>query len=124
LSKILLVDDDEQVRTMLRLTLEREGHEVVEAADGQVALALFHDHEIDLVVTDILMPEKEGIELIMDLKAIDRNLDIIAISGGGRMDPAEYLNWARRFGVKHTFVKPVARQELLGAVDSLLAVGV
>ena len=121
MSKIMIVDDDLQVRNMLRLTLEREGYEVVEAADGVAAVDRFKDGGIDLVVTDIVMPEKEGIELIMELKGLDPRVRIIAISGGGRINPEDYLKWARRFGVERTFSKPLDRQKLLKSIADLLA---
>jgi len=121
MNKVLIVDDDQQIRNMLRITLEREGYEVIEAADGMEALTAYKTQAVDLVVTDIVMPEKEGIELIMELKGIDPAVKIIAISGGGRINPEDYLKWARRFGVKHTFSKPVDRQKLLDAVATLLA---
>lgn len=118
--KILLADDDHQVRSMLKLTLEREGYEVIEAEDGAQAVRMYLSHAIDLVVTDIVMPEKEGIETIMELRSINPVVKIIAISGGGRINPDDYLNWARRFGVGHTFTKPVDRKQLLAAISELL----
>ncbi|MCB1184088.1 response regulator [bacterium] len=121
MSKIMIVDDDLQIRNMLRLTLEREGYDVCEAEDGMAAVALYAKKDIDLVITDIVMPEKEGIELIMELKGIDPEVRIIAISGGGRINPEDYLKWARRFGVERTFSKPVDRQKLLEAVAEQLA---
>jgi len=120
MARILLVDDDTQVREMLKLTLERKGHTVTEAGDGVRAIALFDSDRIDLVVTDIVMPEKEGIETIMELRQKDPSVKVIAISGGGRISPEDYLSWARRFGVKHTFTKPVNRDDLLAAIDELL----
>ncbi len=121
MSRILIVDDDQQIRNMLRITLEREGHDVVEAADGLQAVKVYKTDVVDLVITDIVMPEKEGIELIMELKGMDPAVKIIAISGGGRINPEDYLKWARRFGVENTFSKPVDRQKLLAAVAHLLA---
>lgn len=120
MSKIMIVDDDLQIREMLRITLERQGYEVVEAANGVEAVRVYKDQDVDVVITDIVMPEKEGIELIMELKGIDPDVNIIAISGGGRINPEDYLKWARRFGVGQTFSKPVDRQKLLEAVASLL----
>jgi len=120
MSQILLVDDDVQVRKMLKITLERAGYEVFEAADGNEAVAVFNREAIDLVITDIVMPEKEGIETIMELKTVDPGVRIIAISGGGRINPEDYLKWARRFGVSNTFIKPVGRDELLAAVGKLV----
>ena len=124
MKKILIADDDQQIRNMLRITLERAEYEVVEACDGLEAVAAYKTQAIDLVITDIVMPEKEGIELIMELKAINPRVGIIAISGGGRINPEDYLKWARRFGVEHTFSKPVDRQKLLDAVASMLATSV
>jgi YesN/AraC family two-component response regulator len=120
MSKILLVDDDAQVRKMLKITLERAGYEVVEAADGVQAVQVYSPDTIDLVITDIVMPEKEGIETIMELKTAHPEVRIIAISGGGRINPEDYLKWAQRFGVARTFTKPVDREELLTAVSELL----
>ena len=118
--RILLVDDDAQVRSMLKKTFEREGYEVVEAGDGQQAVELYDPDTIDVVVTDIVMPEKEGIETIREIKTKNQQAKIIAISGGGRIKPADYLNWAQRFGVEATFTKPIRRQDILDAVASLL----
>ncbi len=120
MGQILLVDDDAQVRKMLKITLEREGYAVTEAGDGTQAVQVYDVDSIDLVITDIVMPEKEGIETIMELKAINPLVKIIAISGGGRISPEDYLKWARRFGVSHTFTKPVGREELLTAVAGLV----
>ncbi len=120
MSRILLADDDHQVRSMLKLTLERAGHEIVEAEDGAQAVQRFSSSSIDLVITDIVMPEKEGIETIMELRSINPQVKIIAISGGGRINPDDYLSWARRFGVLHTFTKPVDRHQLLNAINELM----
>jgi len=120
MSKILLVDDDSQVRTMLKRTLEREGYEVLEAADGNEAIQVYDPETVGLVITDIVMPEKEGIETIMELKTINPKVKVVAISGGGRISPEDYLKWARRFGVANTFTKPVNREELMATVSELL----
>lgn len=119
--RILVVDDDEQIRAMLRMTLEREGHAVAEAGDGNKAMYSYAADPADLVIMDIVMPEKEGIETIMELRRQYGDVKIIAISGGGRVNPEDYLRWARTFGVQHTFTKPVDRRELLAAIDELLA---
>lgn len=120
MSRILLVDDDAQVRKMLKITLERAGYQVVEAADGVEAVQAYDKETIDLVITDIVMPEKEGIETIMELKTVNPAVRIIAISGGGRINPEDYLKWAQRFGVANTFTKPVDREELLASVRDLM----
>ena len=124
MAKILVVDDDQQVRVMLQRALERQGYEVVVAEDGQQAVEVFEPGEMPLVITDIVMPQKEGIETIMDLRAQDPGVNIIAISGGGRIHPEDYLSWVKRFGVQYTFTKPVDRRKLLEAVAELMPAGV
>ncbi len=120
--RILVVDDEEQVRRVLRLVLERAGYEVDTAADGNEAVAVFDPVRHDVVITDIVMPEKEGIETIQELRQKSSGVRIIAISGGGRISPEEYLDWAKRFGVHCTFTKPINRDELLGTLAALTAV--
>ena len=119
MARILIIDDDAQVLAMLKQTLEREGYEVVDAPDGKVGIKLYQEDPADLIITDIIMPEKEGIEMIMELKRDFPDVKIIAISGGGRIDPGEYLHMSEKFGVKRTFAKPVERKELLAAVQLL-----
>ncbi len=121
MARVLLVDDDLQIRDMLKLTLQRDGHEVTEAENGIQAVQRYESGVTDLVITDIVMPEKEGIETIMELRSLDPLVKIIAISGGGRINPDDYLNWARRFGVRYTFTKPVDREELRQAIEELMA---
>ena len=120
MARILLVDDDDQVRQMLKKTFEREGYEVVEASDGVQAIEAYDPQSIDIVITDIVMPEKEGIETIRDIRTTNPKAKIIAISGGGRIQPGDYLNWAQRFGVEATFTKPIRRQEILDTIEELL----
>ena len=118
--RILVVDDDEQVLALLEAILAREGYAVDAVADGTQAVAAFDPAVHALVITDIVMPEKEGIETIMELRAQRPDLPVIAISGGGRLGPDDYLAWVRRCGVRHTFTKPVPRQDLLDAVSELV----
>jgi CheY-like chemotaxis protein len=120
MKRILVIDDDVQVRQMLKQTLERAGYEVVDAADGAQGIRLYRDEPTDLIITDILMPEKEGIETIMELKRDFPDVKIIAISGGGRVDPGTYLETARQCGTDRTFTKPFDRAELLEAIQQLL----
>ncbi len=122
--RILAVDDDDQVLALLRAVLEREGYAVDTAGDGNQAVQIFDPAVHVLVITDIVMPEKEGIETIMELRAVKPDLPVIAISGGGRIGADDYLAWVRRCGVRHTFTKPVARQDLLDAVAELVGVPV
>ena len=120
MTHILIIDDDPQILDMLGQTLKREGHEVVEALDGKEGLKLYRENPTDLVITDIIMPETEGIETIMELQRDFPDVKIIAISGGGHNDPDQYLSIAQMLGVQKTFAKPIEREELLKAVSELL----
>lgn len=117
---IMIVEDDPAVRELLRKILERAGHDVLDAANGKEALSLFKANPAELIITNILMPEKEGLETIQELRREDPDIKIIAISGGGQIGPADYLEIARRFGATRTFSKPFDRKALLKAVDELL----
>ena len=120
MARILVIDDDRQVRTLLRMILEREGHEVIEAPDGKVGIELYRNEPADVVITDIFMPEKEGLETIMDLRREYPEVKLIAISGGGRLKPHEYLVVARKLGARFTLTKPFERDGLLEAVTGIL----
>lgn len=121
MARILLIDDDEQVRNMLRMRLSRAGHEVIEAGDGREALEKFRAEPTELIITDIVMPEKEGLEVIMEICRDYPKVNVIAISGGGRIDASSYLDMATKFGAKHVFSKPVDWEKLQKAIDELLA---
>ncbi|MBU1702010.1 MAG: response regulator [Candidatus Eisenbacteria bacterium] len=121
MARLLVVDDDERIRIMLRMTLEEAGYDVEEAPNGVVALQIQEENPVDLVITDIIMPEKEGIETIMDLHRRWSKLPIIAISGGGRDTPQRYLGIAKGIGAARIFPKPILRDELLEAITELLA---
>ncbi len=120
LAKILVVDDEEPIRGLLRHALIANGYEVVEASNGTEAIHRFREGAIDLVITDIIMPDKEGLESIMDLKEIDHDVKIIAMSGGGRLEPHSYLQMASKFGAQRVFQKPLSISTLLSAVEELL----
>jgi DNA-binding response OmpR family regulator len=120
MSTILVMDDDEQVRAMLRQALEREGYEVLDAPDGKEGMRLFREQGADLIITDLIMPEKEGLETIMELRRDFPDVKIIAISGGGRVSADEYLDQAYKFGARVILTKPFALEELLDAVRELL----
>lgn len=121
MARILVIDDDSQVRTMLRLTLEYAGHEIVDAPNGQVGIDLYRDNPTDLIITDLIMPEKEGVETIQALKKEFPDARIIAISGGGRLGPEEYLPLAQKFGAQRVFRKPINRDDLLEAIQEIMA---
>jgi len=98
MAQILLVDDDELLRPMIRLVLERAGYRVREARNGNDAMRQFAQDQGDLVITDLIMPEKEGLALILEMRRINRKLKIIAMSGGGRVSSKDYLEVAAKFG--------------------------
>ncbi len=120
MSSILVIDDESQIRTMLKQMLENEGHTVKIASDGKKAMEIVSKNSFDLVITDLIMPDKEGLETIIELKNNSPDVKIIAISGGGRIDPETLLQMAGKLGADHTFKKPIKREELMGAVNGLL----
>jgi DNA-binding NtrC family response regulator len=119
-SRILLVDDDHSMRLALRRALDREGYQVFEAGNGHEALRQLENHAVDLVITDIIMPDSEGIELTFALRKRHPALPIIAMSGGGEWAPEPYLAIARTAGAAQVFAKPFLMDEFLGSVRSLL----
>ena len=118
--RILVVDDESPIRGLLRQAFEMNGYDVLEASNGVEAVKIFRENDIDLVVTDIIMPDKEGLESIMDLKEIDPDVKIIAMSGGGRLEPHSYLQMASKFGAKRVFQKPLSIALLVSAVKELI----
>jgi len=117
--RVLVIDDDEGVRAMLQRMLEREDYEVSVAVDGLDAEDKLKQESFDVVITDILMPEKEGIETIIDLRKRHAATKIIAISGGGKGGPEHYLRSAKSFGAHRTFAKPFECDEMLTAIQEL-----
>ncbi len=121
--KILLIEDDELFRKMLRTTLEEMGHAVAEARDGKKGVALYEREATDVVITDLIMPEKEGIETIVELRRKSPGVKIIAMSGGGRVTPNDYLEIARKMGAKRVLSKPFSNEALAAAINEVLAEG-
>lgn len=121
MARILVIDDEPELRTMVRRALEAAGHEVVEAPDGRQGLVSFRANVPNLVVTDILMPEKEGIETIRELRAIAPEVPVLAISGGGRSANLDFLDIARDFGAMAALPKPFKPSRLIEEVNKLLA---
>jgi DNA-binding response OmpR family regulator len=117
--RILVIDDEEDIRDLLRTILQSKGYEVVEAANGEAGLRIFQSMPVDLVMTDILMPEKEGLSTIMDLKKTKPGLKIIAMSGGA-LKSGHYLSVARKFGADRVLEKPFHIDAVLEAVEALL----
>lgn len=104
----------------MRRALERDGHVVIEAGNGQDARERLNEAPADLVITDIIMPDSEGIELVLHLHKTQPHLPIIAISGGGNWTPEFHLSIARKAGALHVFEKPFVVEKLLEKVDELL----
>lgn len=120
MNKILLIDDDNHFREMFAELLKRENYEVIETNDGRYAVQLCETHRPDLVITDIIMPDKEGIETILDLRKKNQEIKIIAISGGGRTNAMDNLRSARLLGANLTFEKPFENKEILKAIKELI----
>lgn len=121
--RVLVIDDDEQMRILLRQVMEWAGYEVTEAGDGREGMHKQRNQPADLVITDLIMPEQEGLETITSLKKEFPHLKIIAISGGGRIGPEAYLPAAQELGADRVFSKPFDVRELAGAVKELLENG-
>lgn len=120
MAKILLVEDDDLVRDMLAQVLQRASHEVTSAVDGEAASEMLRTAEPDIMVTDIIMPKKSGITLISEVRNQHPNMEIIAISGGGRLDPTGYLDLSESLGATVSFEKPIDKSALLMAIELLM----
>jgi DNA-binding response OmpR family regulator len=118
ISRILVIDDDPVARITIQTILEEEGYSVTCAEDGRRGLAAFRESRPDLVVTDIVMPGKEGIETILELRSIWPDGPIIAISGGGRIGKCDFLKMAKTCGADAALAKPFEPAELLALVRS------
>jgi DNA-binding response OmpR family regulator len=120
---ILLVDDDAALRDALHRTLVGAGYEVEDASGGTAALQAYQRQRYDLVITDIVMAEGEGLDAIRALRKLDAHVKIIAISGGGAGKSADYLALAGWFGAMRVLAKPFSGEELLAAAAAVLAEG-
>ncbi len=120
MATILLVEDDELVRDMLTQILQRASHNVITAANGEEAIEVLKKTNPDIMITDIIMPKMSGITLISEVKSRHPKMEIIAISGGGRLDPTGYLDLSESLGASASFEKPINKEALLMAIDLLL----
>lgn len=120
---ILIVDDDAPVRRTLEKILSKQGYEVVVAADGREGAMLFRHRRPDLVITDLIMPNQEGLGMIARIRAEDPGARIIAISGGGRVGNTDFLKMARMVGAMETMAKPFAMDDILARVRRCLEAG-
>ncbi|MBU6432436.1 MAG: response regulator [Nitrospirae bacterium] len=116
MASILVIDDEPVIRSLLRTVLERAGHTVTEATNGREGLALYRQQPADLVVTEIYMPELNGLDVILELTRDFLNVKVIAISGA-QGEQKSVLNAAKLLGVRQTFQKPVRLEKFLTAVE-------
>jgi CheY-like chemotaxis protein len=120
MERILIIDDEPQIRSMIRLMLERAGYTVLEASDGVEGIRCYRQTPADLIITDLIMPNQDGIGMMLELKKEFSSTKIIAMSGGGLNRPEGYLQGAQKLGAVCTLSKPINRQELLRAVKDAL----
>ena len=120
MASVLVIDDEALIRRMLRRVLETEGYEVMDAADGSKGVELYREHPADLVLTDIFMPNKEGLETIMTLKRDFPEVRILAMSGGGVISSKSSLHMAKGLGAVHVYVKPFEIEDFLKDIGELL----
>jgi DNA-binding NtrC family response regulator len=118
--RILIIDDDVVTREILNDLLETEGYLLANASNGKIGLNLHKKKPFDLIITDIIMPEMEGLETIKEIRRISPQVKIIAISGGGRIDPNDYLSMAGKLGANLTFDKPLDPETIVNGVRELL----
>lgn len=121
MSAILIIDDDATMRDVLYEMMHMEGFSAMVAEDGLQAQKLLEQYEFNCIITDIVMPEKEGLETILYVRKNHPNIPIIAISGGARIKPESYLDIAQQFGARYVFAKPFVRKDLTEAVKKCLA---
>ena len=120
MARILIIDDNPQLREMLKLMLSHAGHEIEEAGDGEAGEAIYREKPADLVIMDILMPQKGGLETIVALKKEFPSVKVIGISGGFQKKTDENHSLAELLGVERTLSKPFSTEELLKMVNELL----
>lgn len=119
MTRILLVDDDKDVRDVLHSILLSSGYDVVAVGNGEEAVQNFRGSQFDIVITDIIMPVKDGLETISEILEIRPDTKIIAMSGGGRQGNVDFLETARALGASLTFNKPFNLRELIGGIEQL-----
>lgn len=118
--KILVIDDEELMQLMLIELFNSNGFDAAGASNGIDGMEMLYKEKYDLVLTDLVMPEKEGVETIKDIKATFPGIKIIAMSGGGRLNGVDYLELASALGADRAFHKPFDRKELITEVKALL----
>jgi two-component system, chemotaxis family, chemotaxis protein CheY len=120
MKSILLIDDDDLSRGAVHKMLERAGYQVYSTGDGNGAIHRYRESPSDLVITDLIMPDIDGLEVIQQLRRINPAVRVLAISGGGRVEAEEYLSVARKFGAVEVLPKPFTGLELKKSVELAL----
>ena len=121
MSRILIIDDDAAIRRLLRGALEKEQHEVIEAGGGQEGVLRWRESRPDLVITDILMPGKDGMDILFELTSLEPGVKVIAMTGGGWKEAIDRLHDARLYGAVRTVAKPFTLSEMIRVVGEVLA---
>jgi CheY-like chemotaxis protein len=121
MKNILVIEDNENMLRMMNDLLSRSGYNVLTAVDGVAGIKAYRREKPDLVITDIIMPDKEGLEVIMELTNEKPRPKLIAMSGGGMLDARTYLNLAEKLGADATLEKPFRPADLLSLVEKFLA---
>jgi len=119
-TKVLVIEDDTLTRLMLCRVLRDMGYVTIDAGNGHTGMEMFRTEQPDLIVTDILMPDKEGLETIMEIRAADADIPIVAMSGGGGMQGLSFLAMAKKFGASRTIAKPFTPEKLEEILDSFM----
>jgi CheY-like chemotaxis protein len=117
---VLIVEDDKELREMLKLSLLRRNFTVLEAENGKTAITHFKPLITDIVVTDLIMPEEDGLKVVIKLRELKPSIKIIAISGGGKVGPGSYLNLAKALGADAIYSKPFSINDLITKIEQLL----
>jgi CheY-like chemotaxis protein len=117
---VLIVEDDKELREMLKMSLLRRSFTVFEAENGKDAITHFKPTITDLVVTDLIMPEEDGLKVVIKLRELKPSIKIIAISGGGKVGPGSYLNLAKALGADAIYSKPFSINDLTAKIEQLL----
>lgn len=122
MSVILIIEDDRELREMLKTALLRQDYTVLEAENGKEALIHFKPGVTDLIITDLIMPEEDGLKVIMKIRELKHGIKVIAISGGGKAGPGSYLNLAKALGADAIYSKPFSINDLVLKIEELLKV--
>ena len=122
MTKILLIDDEEMIRKCVRSILKSENYVLEEASEAEPVLDMLNANPVDIVISDLFLPGKDGLKLIEEVRRDFPAIKIIAITGGGLhlFDPKNALNAARRSGADYTLMKPIKRKDLLSALKTVM----